>query len=157
MARWPKKFKSYYLRHVACDVLKNKKLLPSTYVTTNGIERYNRTIKDWCNHKEQDLDRMVLLLEWLQTFTLQQQTNSNIEVFNLTQLIQQYKNAMVKSSVFQNEWADYNFTVNQETVKQLNNKHKHATRKDHRLLPLVTRVGGKSGRKKPRRIDNKLF
>jgi len=200
MSVWPEKFKTYYHRYLALDVLNNKKFLPSTYITTNGIERYNRTIKDWCNHKEQDLDRMVLLLKWLQLYTLQQQTCEKIQVLNLSQLIDKYKTAVGKSSVFENEWSPVvdqekvscicsfdkttqSFSVQHQINKSLNSVHykgnviycscgatikcihifavekftgiKGKERKySERLLPLVTRKAGKSGRKKPRRIDN---
>ncbi len=112
---WPKEFRKYYFNNIHQDVLSNKNIIPSTYITTNGIERYNRTIKDWCNHKEQDIDRMVLLLEWLQTFIVQQQISNELPVYNLTELILKYKN--VESKIFENEFRDSDFDIN--TIAQL--------------------------------------
>jgi MULE transposase domain len=107
---WPKTFKEYFARHILPDILNNKKILPASYVTTNGIERYNRTIKDWCNHKQLDIDRMVLLLQWLQTFTVNQYCG-NVQVLNLKELSICYRNAISNYSVFANEWKSGNDNI----------------------------------------------
>jgi len=111
---WPEEFQDYFDKFVLPDLSSNLKHFPNEYITTNGIERFNRTIKDWTNHKELDIDRFLMVMQCLNTFYLNQFEKAfcgqgeyefinnsrypEIEsaIYNLNSLIHTYKSNMTK-------------------------------------------------------------